>query len=728
MRTCTHRTVLPALAAVSLALSLVAAGPWAVPSSAQQVATHVDEITYPPLRQFDIPQPERHELSNGMVVLMLEDHEMPLVEATALIHTGSRLEPAEKAGLAQLTGTVLRTGGTTSRTGDELDDFLEAKAASIETGIGSQSGRASMSCLVEDFREVLEVFADVLRNPVFDPEKIEVAKTSVEASIARQNDNPQQILFREFNEIVYGSDSPYTQEPTYASVASVSRDDLIAWHGKYFHPNRVVLGLVGDFDSAEALALVKEVLGDWEKGPQREEVDIPYDTDPKPGVFYIEKNDMTQSNIAMGHIGIRRDNPDYYAVQVMNQVMSGSFASRLFSRVRSEQGLAYTVFGQVASQWDHEGVTVFGMTTKTESTGAGIEALLREARNMTAEPPTDEEVRKAKDGILNSFIFRSDSRSEILNQQLTYEYYGYPLDWLSRYQKGIQEVSVPEVRQAAEEYLHPDHFSILVVGPAEGRDKPLSTYGEVTEVDIAIPEPETQRAEVTEEGTRRASELLDKAVASMGGDLVDSIGALRATGTAVRKTPQGEMQIQLTSTYRYPDSLRQEMELPFGTMTMVLTPAGAFANTPQGVMDLPESQREEVEKSARRSPLMLLRARNDADYVATMAGSAQVDGTPVELVQVEHRGDVTTLGIDPETGRLLQVSYQGSSGMGGAPGEVTQTFSDFREVDGLTYPFSMIGSFDGEQNTSLSLESIEVDPEIEETAFTRPDSDGEDAE
>lgn len=722
MKSFTHRTVLPALVTVSLALSLVAAGPSAAPSTAQQVATTVDEIEFPPLRRFDIPQPERHELANGMVVLLLEDHEMPLVEATALIHTGSRLEPMEKAGLARLTGTVLRTGGTTSRTGDELDDFLEAKAASIETGIGDQSGRASLSCLAEDFPEVLEVFADVLRHPVFDPEKIEVAKTSVEASIARQNDNPQQILFREFNEIVYGSDSPYTWQPTYASVASVSRDDLIAWHGTYFHPDRVVLGLVGDFDGDEALALVKEVFGDWEQGPPWEKADIPYDDDPKPGVFYVEKNDMTQSNIAMGHLGIRRDNPDYYAIQVMNQVLSGSFASRLFSRVRSEQGLAYAVFGQVGSQWDHDGVTLFGMTTKTESTGAGIEALLREARNMTAEPPTEEEVRKAKDGILNSFIFRSDSRSEILSQQLTYEYYGYPLDWLSRYQKGIEEATVPEVRQAAEKYLHPDQFSILVVGPAEGRDKPLTTYGQVTEVDISIPEPEAQRAEVTEEGTRRASELLDKAVESMGGELVDSIRAFRATGTTVQKTPQGEMQIKATSTYLFPDSLRRELVLPIGIVTVVLTSNGAFADTPQGVMDLPESQREDLEKSVRRSPLMLLRARNEPDFVATVAGSSQVDNTPVELVQIEHQGAITTLGIDPETGRLLQVSYQGTLGMGGAPGEITQNLSDFREVDGLTYPFSLIGSFNGEQNMSISLEAIEVDPEIEDTAFSRPES------
>jgi len=723
MRRTIDRISLSALVILTLALLTVGT----VPMAAQEVATDVEELEFPPLREFEIPQPQRHELSNGLVVLLLEDHEMPLVEATARIHTGSRLEPADKAGLAQLTGTVLRTGGTTSMSPDELDDFLESKAASIETGIGTQSGNASMSCLEKDFRDVLEVFADVLRHPAFSEDRIEVAKTSVEASIARQNDNPQQILFREFNEIVYGSDSPYTQQPTYSSVANVTREDLIAWHREYFHPERVVLGLVGDFDSAQALELVREVFGDWPRGPGRETPDVPYDREPKPGVYYVEKSDMTQSNIAMGHLGIRKDNPDYYAVQVMNQVLSGSFASRLFSRVRSQQGLAYAVFGQVGSQWDHEGVTLFGMTTKTETTGAGIEALLREARNMTSEPPTDEEVRKAKDGILNSFIFNSDSRSEILGQQVTYEYYGYPLDWLSRYQKGIQGVTTAQVREAAEEYLHPNRFSILVVGPAEGRDKPLDTYGQVTEVDISIPEPETRRAEVTEEGVQRAQELLAQAVETLGGDRVDSIETLRLQGTAVQSTPQGEMQIKLTATYRYPDSLRQDLELPFGTMTMVVTPATAFVQSPQGVMDLQGSQRQSLESNRQRNLLVLLRARDEPGFVATTAGSAEVDGTPVELVQVEYDGRVTTLGIDPQTGRVLQTSYQGP-GPGGAPGEVTQTFSDFREVDGLTYPFAVVGTFNGEQNMSMSLEEVEVDPEIEETAFTKPESGGTAAE
>jgi zinc protease len=208
-----------------------------------------------------------------------------------------------------------------------------------------------------------------------------------------------------------------------------------------------------------------------------------------PGVYFVEKPDVTQSAIAMGHAGIRRDHPDYYAVEVMNQVLSGSFASRLFSNVRSRKGLAYSVSGGVGSQWDHEGVFQMWLTTKVETTGAAIEALVEEARNLTAKPPSDAEVAKAKEGILNSFVFNSDSRAEILAQQLLYEYFGYPLDWLERYRAGVEAVTSEEVRAAAAEHVHPDRLAILVVGPAEGQDKPLSEFGTVIAVDITIPPP-----------------------------------------------------------------------------------------------------------------------------------------------------------------------------------------------------------------------------------------------
>ena len=457
--------------------------------SAQAQVEKVEELNFPPLGDLVIPEADRVVLENGMVVLFMEDHELPLVSVSAMIRTGGRWEPQEKVGLAELTGSVLRSGGTQKRTGDELDEFLEAKAAAIETGIGDSAGTASMSCLAEDFPEVFKVFGEVLRSPAFDPGKLAIAKNQVMAGISRQNDDPDGIVSREFKKLVYGAESPYTWVPTYETISRITRDDVVGWHQTYFHPNRIILGIAGDFQKDQALALIRAVLGDWPKGPEVQNPSASIRPQPLPGVFYVEKNDMTQTKIAMGHLGIRRDDPDYYSLVIVNQILSGSFGARLFSNIRSKQGLAYDVHGGVGLEWDHPGMAVLSMSTKTQTTGKGIEALIAEARNMVGNPPTDDEVKNAKTSILNSFVFSVDSPSKVLGKYLTYEYYGYPSTWLQEFRRGIERVTTSQVRAAAERHLRPSDFSILVVGSRDGTRPALTRYEPVRELDIRIPEP-----------------------------------------------------------------------------------------------------------------------------------------------------------------------------------------------------------------------------------------------
>jgi len=452
-------------------------------------ATKVSQLKFPPLKQLSIPQPERVVLKNGLVVMLIEDHELPLVDAAMMVHTGQRLEPTSKSGLAEITGEMLRTGGTTRMSSAELDDFLDGKAAHIESTIEEEYGRVTMDCLKGDFAEVLKIYADVLRRPAFAEEQLKVVKSLAMSGVARQNDSQQDILFREFKRVIYGRESPYSRFPTFASIMGVQRQDLVDWHQTYFHPDRMVLGLVGDFNRDEVLKLVEEAFGDWPRGPERNDPETPYDKTFKPGVYYVEKNDVPQSSIIIGELGVMNNNPDYYALEVMNKVMAGGFYSRLFSNIRSGKALTYTVFGEVGGEWDHPGTTQLYLSTKAQTTGEAIEALLDQARKMTTVPPTDEEVRKRKNAILNAFVFQVDSKRKILNQQMVYEFYGYPLDWLSRYRAGIEAVTPEQVRAAAAKYLHPDRFAILVVGPSKGTDKPLSTFGPVTQVDITIPPP-----------------------------------------------------------------------------------------------------------------------------------------------------------------------------------------------------------------------------------------------
>jgi zinc protease len=263
----------------------------------------------------------------------------------------------------------------------------------------------------------------------------------------------------------------------------------VAWHQTYFHPDRIILGISGDFKSDEVLQVIRQVLGDWPRGPEVQDETAMIRTDPLPGVFYVEKNDMTQAKIAMGHLGIRRNDPDYYSIVIANQILSGSFGARLFSNIRSKQGLAYDVHGGVGMDWDYPGMAILSMSTKIETTGKGIEALISEARNMVLQPPTKEEVDKAKTSILNSFVFSVDSRSKVLGKFLTYEYYGYSWTWLREFREGIERATTDQVRAAAQKHLRPEDFSILIVGPREGTKPALARYEGVQELDIRIPDP-----------------------------------------------------------------------------------------------------------------------------------------------------------------------------------------------------------------------------------------------
>ena len=717
------RRLIPALVP-ALVLALLAG--LATPASAQ--VEHPDELTYPPLPPIDVPTPERVELDNGLVVMLIEDHELPTVQATALIHTGRRYEPAEKLGLARLTGEVLRTGGTEEMDAAALDDFLESRAATIESSIGETTGRVTMSSLSDDFPEVLRVFADVVRRPAFAADRLEVAKTGLRAQISRRNDDPQGIVFREIDRVVYGEDSPYARVPEYATLAAVEREDLQAWHETYYHPDRMILGLVGDFDSEETLALVREAFGDWPRGGAVETPDVWYEEEPSPGIYLADKTDVTQSNIAMGHLGLRRDHPDYYALRVLNEIFSGGGTSRLMSEVRTRRGLAYGVFGQVGAEWDHPGLTLVWTSTKIESTAEALEVLLEESRALRGDrPPTPREVEEAKNAILSSFVFDVDSRDEVLGQQLTLEYFGYPLDRVAKFRERIDAVTVDDVRRVAREHLHPDRFAIVVVGPSEQLASDLEPFGEVAELDVSIPPPPQERAEVTEESAGRAAALLERAVDAAGGaERLASLEALRSRSTTQMSGPMGQMELSATGLRVYPGKAREEVQTPMGQMVMVTTPDAAFMITPRGEAPMPPSRAEESRKGLWHEPVALLRAfvgRDQRDgFSAVAAGSAEVEGTPVERVEVEVEGTVTTLAIDPETGRVLALTYQGT-GPQGSPGQVRSVYSDFREVEGLVYPFSTVSTFEGERMSAVTVESLEVNPEIPEDAFARPGDD-----
>jgi zinc protease len=337
-------------------------------------ATTWQQISIPPLPSFKPQQPKRIELSNGMVIFLQEDHELPLIDGTARIRGGSANEPAAKAGLVDIYGEVWRTGGSKTQTGDQLDDFLEVRAAKVETGGGPDSTTISWSCLKSDLDDVFKAFVDVLRNPEFRADKLDIAQKETFDSISRRNDDVGEIAHRETVKLAYGPDNPYARQPEYATAASITRQDLIDWHRKYVHPNNIILGVSGDFDSAAMEARLRAAFDSLPKGPPGpRRNDFKYS--PAPAAYYlVSKEDVNQSNIHMIGTGTTRDNPDYYAISVFNEAFGGGFSSRLFNDIRTKRGLAYSVGGGVGTNFGHPGILQVAIGTKSQSTVEAIHA------------------------------------------------------------------------------------------------------------------------------------------------------------------------------------------------------------------------------------------------------------------------------------------------------------------------------------------------------------------
>lgn len=453
-------------------------------------AEHYTDLEFPPLPELKLPEYETYQLDNGMVVYLMEDHELPLVQGSALIRTGSRLESGKEAGLAEITGEVMRTGGTKQHAPDELNELLEQRAAVIETGIGTTSGSANFNVLSEDLDTVFDLFSEVIRSPAFAPQKLELAKRQQAGAIERRNDSPDDIAGREFNKLVYGASSPYARTIEYETLANISRPDVLQFYQEYFRPDRIILGVVGDFEPQRMKTLIEQAFGDWQIPPSEVSAQVPDATQENKGnIFLVDQPQLTQSSVLMGHLGGQFDNPDYPALDVLNGVLNG-FGGRLFNEVRSRQGLAYSVYGLWSARYDYPGLFVAGGQTRSETTVPLIEAVLAEIKKLQTEPITSAELAYAKESILNSFVFNFQDPAQTLSRLMRYAYYDYPEDFIFQYQRAIKEVTIADVQRVAQEYLQPESIVTLVVGSNEAIEPPLSNLGtEVQTVDVSIPQP-----------------------------------------------------------------------------------------------------------------------------------------------------------------------------------------------------------------------------------------------
>ena len=683
------------------------------------------QIPIPPLRSFKPQQPKRIELSNGMVIFLQEDHELPLIDGTARIRGGSVNEPANKTGLVDIFGEVWRTGGTKTQTGDQLDDFLEVRADKVETGPGPDSSTISFSCLTGDLDDVFKAFQDVLQNPEFRDDKIDIAKKGEEDSISRRNDDVGGITHREATKLAYGADNPYARVPEYATVAAITRQDLIDWHKKYVHPNDIILGISGDFDSAAMEARLRSAFESWPKGesfPPFPKNELQY-APAQPGYYFVSKEDVNQSNIRMVALGTTRDNPDYYAISVFNEAFGGGFSSRLFNDIRTKRGLAYGVGGGVGTNFGHQGILQIAMSTKSESTVDAIQALDQDVDDLSKKPITEEEIKNAKDAILNAFVFRLDSPDKILGERMVYEYYGYPPDWLDKYQDEVKKVTAADVSRVAAKYLHKDQLARLVVGNLKEFGKPLSSLGAVKEIDITIPPPPGAKQDESSKPTAsnaEGKELASKLVAAMGGEAkLSAVKSVKAEFTMTRKTPQGDLPMQMQTTIVYPDRLHAELQTPQGTMTLVVTPDTGFASMAgMGTQAMPSDQKSETLEQIKRDPIFIASHWKDPDVFFLAGGTEKVGDIEARIVDVNAAGAAIRWFVNPADGHILKETYVTLGRTGPAQGETA--LDDWKAINGLTIPLQRKNKQNGEETSVVEYKKIEINPAVDPKIFEKP--------
>lgn len=699
--------------ALLFAVVLAGAAMAQIPLKEAEALPSYKSLKYPPLKSPKIPEPVTFTLPNGMKVYLLEDHELPLVSGFALVRTGNLFDPPEKRGLSEVTGTVLRTGGTKSKTGDQLDVQLENIAASVESGMGETSASVSFSGLRENTTEILGVFRDVLTNPEFRQDKVDLAKDQYRSSIARRNDDPGGVASREFASLIYGKDTPYGWNIEYETLDRISRDDLIAFYKRYYFPANIRLAIYGDFSTADLKAQLEKLFADWTYQQPEVPPFPPVTAKPAPGIYLAEKEDVTQTFFEVGQLGGLLKDKDYPALQVAADILGSGFTSRLMQKVRTQLGYAYSIGAGWDANYDHPGFFEISGSTKSQSTEETLAVIRQEVERMRAAEVTPEELSTAKDRVLNSFVFFFDRPSRTLNRLVTYEYYGYPKDFIFDYQKAVQAVTRADVLRVVKQNWKPENLTIVAVGNPKDFGTPLAKLGlPVNKLDLTIPEPKKSGpAKADAAGLERGKELLARVQKAMGGaDKLASVRDLTAAVQVSLETGAGTLPGTQLRRFLMPGYMRNDQQLPFGKLIVYSDGKTGWISGPQGLQPLAGPVLRQMQGQIFRELVRLVQAPNGETVNSPAEGVLEISN---------QAGHSVRLDIDGATGLPSKLSYQGE-GAGQVPA-ISEALADWRDVGGIKLPFQTT-TYQGTQkaasatvteckiNTGLTVDQLSKKP------------------
>jgi zinc protease len=698
-------------------LLLVAASGWAqikTPSpppsytSGTSALPSYKDLKYPALPPVKIPEPVEATLSNGMRVFLLEDHELPLISGFTMIRTGNLFDPPDKRGLSAIMADVMRSGGTSTKTGDQIDEELENVAASVESSMGETSASVSFSSLKESVDTVLGAFKGVLTDPAFRQDKIDLEISQARSGIARRNDEPGDIPDRELMRILYGPNTPYGWQTEYSDLAAIHRDDLVNFYRRYYFPKNVMLAVYGDFKADEMKDKLEKLFAGWKVEQPAVSPFPPVTAKPAPGLYLAEKPDVTQTFFSIGELGGTLRDPDYPALEVASNILGQGFSSRLMSQIRTKLGYAYNIQAVWAANYNHPGTFRIVGSTKSESTVETIQAINVELDKMRTTEVTEQELKEAKDGVLNAFVFNFDSPAKTLNRAFRYEYFGYPKDFLLQYQKAIAAVTRADVLRVAKEHFRPEGLATVLVGNPKDFGKSLTTLGKVTPIDLTIPEPKQEVAVGDAASQSRGKVILERAQQAMGGaSALAAVKDFTQTLDMAMDPSAGGMKMRQVIRVLLPNQLREDQALPVGTIVVYSDGKTGWLSTPQGVTPMPGEVLKQAQGEIFRDLIGLMLSSRDASRTVNAVGENAVQISSADGISVKVE-------FDPATGLPARETYQET-------GEVVEGYSDWRETAGIKMPFKGSLQQDGKKvgdvtvagyqfNTGLKADDLSKKP------------------
>jgi zinc protease len=658
-----------------------------------------DELKYPELRPIASPAIESVTLPNGMRLLLLENHELPLIDGTVLVRTGSAFDPPEKIGLAGLTGQVLLEGGATNSPGNDLFRRLQDQGAEIDGRVSENSLSISFSALKENADAVLDALKDGLTAPEFPQDRIDLAKTRLRNTIAHRNDDAAAILRREFAATVYGKNPPYGALMEYANVDRINRADLVAFYQRYFFPKNVILSLEGDFDTARMKGRIEAVFDDWKAEQPAVPAFPKMDDAAAPGKFLAVKKDISRAYFAVGQIGGDGRDKDAAALAIMAGILGGGPQGRLNQRLRS--GVDALVASWTAG-FDHPGLfEVSGNINNPFLTPQAILVVFEELNKIRTVEVSEQELTNAKSSALNSLVFTFDNQLSILPRLTQDLYFNLPADFTQQYQKALEGVTRADVLRVARERLDPAKMTTVVVGNPTAFVVPLENLGSpVTPIDLTIPPPKPEATLGDAVSQRRAKQLLARTQQAMGG--ADKLAAVTDYVQELFyqfDASAGGAQATMTERWIAPHYLRQDNSLPGGKLSVYCDGKAGWVSSGLASSALTGVQLKQVQSDLFRNLFQLILSDRLPNRKVTA-----LDENTVEVS--DGAGQIAKLVFDSATGLTRNVLYDAPTENGPIP--VLETYSDYREVGGLQLPAKVAITLSGKKFQDLTVKSIQL--------------------